>query len=72
MIYGQLLRFILPLVLTVIVQELSGQILNGGMARVPRATEALATYGLAWGLVMFLTNTSIRALIGWGEILSLE
>ena len=57
MIYGQLFRFLLPLVVTVVIQELSGQVLSGGMARMPRATETLASYGLAWGLVMFMTST---------------
>ena len=47
MTYAQLTRFILPLVLTALVQELSGQFLNGGMARMPRATETLAAFGLA-------------------------
>ncbi len=54
--YVRLIQFLLPLVLTVIVQELSGQVLNGGMARVPHATETLASYGLAWGLVSLLVS----------------
>jgi hypothetical protein len=61
MIYTQLIRFLLPLVLTMVVQELGGQVLNGGMARVPRATETLAGYGLAWGLVSFLTSPLLQA-----------
>lgn len=56
MIYGHLIRFLLPLVLTIVVQEIGGQVLNGGMARAPRATETLAAFGLAWGLVTFLTS----------------
>ena len=56
MIYAQLARFLLPLVLTMIVYGLSGQFLNGGMARVPRATETLAAFGLAWGLIDFLSS----------------
>ena len=56
MIYGQLVRFLLPLVLTVMVQELSGQVLNGGMARVPDATQTLASYGLAWGIVSLMAS----------------
>lgn len=56
MIYGQFLRFLLPLVVTVVIQELSGQVLTGGMARVPQATETLASYGLAWGLVSLLIS----------------
>ena len=56
MIYSQLTRFLLPLVLTLIVQGLSGQFLNGGMARVPRPTQTLAAFGLAWGLAEFLLS----------------
>jgi hypothetical protein len=56
MLYSQLIRFLLPLVLTAVIQELSVQVLNGGMARVPRAIETLAAFGLAWGLVMFLAS----------------
>lgn len=54
MSYGRLVRFLLPLVVTSIVVELGSQVLNGGMARVPQATQTLAAYGLAWGLVLFL------------------
>jgi hypothetical protein len=54
MVYLDLLKFVLPLVLTVIVQEMGLQVLNGGIARVPQATETLAAYGLAWGITMFL------------------
>jgi hypothetical protein len=60
MIYWQLTRFLLPLVLTAVVQELSAQFLNGGMARVPQATETLASYGLAWGLTLFLGSTLLQ------------
>jgi hypothetical protein len=49
--YLELSRYLLPLALTIIVQELGGQFLNGGMARVPQATATLASFGLAWGLV---------------------
>jgi hypothetical protein len=54
MSYGRLVRFLLPLAITSIVVELGSQVLNGGMARVPQATQTLAAYGLAWGLVLFL------------------
>jgi len=60
MIYTQLTRFLLPLVLTAIALEFSGQFLNGGMARMPQATETLASYGLAWGIVLFLTATMVQ------------
>jgi hypothetical protein len=54
--YGQFVRFLLPLVLTMVVQEFGGQVLNGGMARMPQATQTLAGFGLAWGLTSFLTS----------------
>ena len=54
MSYAQLTRFMLPLVVTALVQELSGQFLNGGMARMPKAVETLAAFGLAFGLALFL------------------
>ena len=47
MIYGKLARFLLPLMFIQVIQEFSGQFLNGGMARVPQATQTLAAYGLA-------------------------
>ncbi|MBL7199228.1 MAG: hypothetical protein ISS56_03675 [Anaerolineae bacterium] len=61
MIYLQLFRYLVPLVFTMIAQEFSGQVLNGGMARMPRATETLAGYGLAVGLVTFLTSPLLQA-----------
>ena len=60
MIYLELTRFLLPLVLMMVVQELGTQVLNGGMARLPRATETLASFGLAWFLVSFLTTTMLQ------------
>jgi uncharacterized protein (DUF697 family) len=41
--------------------ELSGQFLNGGMARVPRATETLAAFGLAFGLTTILSGPLYQA-----------
>ncbi|MBX3051691.1 MAG: hypothetical protein KF753_09475 [Caldilineaceae bacterium] len=52
--YFRLSRFLLPLVLTIVIQEFGGQFLNGGMARLPNATQTLAAYGLAWGLVLLI------------------
>ena len=52
--YSQFARFLAPLVLAMVAQELSAQFLNGGMARVPRATETLAAFGLAMGLISIL------------------
>jgi hypothetical protein len=43
------------------VVELGSQVLNGGMARVPHATETLAAFGLAWGLVLFLASPLAQA-----------
>ena len=60
MIYLELTRFLLPLVLMMVVQELGAQVLNGGMARLPRATETLASFGLAWFLVSFLTTSMLQ------------
>lgn len=55
--YLLLLRFILPLVITELIYEFGLQVLNGGIARMPQATETLAAYGLAWGLTSFLSAT---------------
>ena len=52
-----IIRFLLPLVITVIIQELGVQFLNGGMARMPNAMETLAGFGVAWGLVSFFAST---------------
>jgi hypothetical protein len=48
-------------VLAVLVMELSGQFLTGGMARVPRATETLAAFGLAFGLSTILSGPLYQA-----------
>ena len=61
MTYAQLTRFMLPLMLTALVQELSGQFLNGGMARMPRATETLAAFGLAYGIASLLSGILTQA-----------
>ena len=55
--YGQLTRFLVPLLATQVLAEFGGQFLNGGMARVPEPTQTLAAYGLAWGLVGLVTST---------------
>lgn len=55
--YLSLFRFILPLVITELIYEFGLQVLNGGIARMPQATETLAAYGLAWGLTSFLSST---------------
>lgn len=52
--YFRLSRFLLPLVLTIVIQEFGGQFLNAGMARLPNATETLAAYGLAWALLLLI------------------
>ena len=60
-IYRQLIRFLLPLILTAFAVEIGVQVLNGGMARMPRATETLASFGLAMGLVGFLASILTQA-----------
>lgn len=55
--YRSLFWFLLPLVVTELIYELGIQVINGGIARVPRPTETLAAYGIAWGLTSFLTGT---------------
>ena len=52
--YLRLSSFLFPLVLTIVIQEFGGQFLSAGMARLPNATDSLAAYGLAWGLVVLL------------------
>ena len=49
-------RFLLPLVVTMVAHGLGMQVLNGGMARVPRPTETLAAFALAWGIADFLAS----------------
>jgi hypothetical protein len=58
--YRQYIRFLLPLILTMVVYNLSTQFLNGGMARMPRALETLAAYGLAWGLADFIISPLLQ------------
>lgn len=55
--YRTLFWFLLPLVITELIYELGIQVINGGIARVPRPTETLAAYGIAWGLASFLSGT---------------
>ncbi|RME60960.1 MAG: hypothetical protein D6790_08555 [Caldilineae bacterium] len=54
--YRRLTRFLLPLVITIVIQEFGGQFLSAGMARMPDATTTLAAFGLAWSLVLFLAS----------------
>jgi len=61
MIYIQFARFLFPLVLTVVVGEMGVQVLNAGMVRMPRATETLASYGLAWGIINFLSSSLLQS-----------
>ena len=55
--YRTLFWFLLPLVITELIFELGIQVINGGIARIPRPTETLAAYGIAWGLTSFLNGT---------------
>ena len=54
--YWRLTTFVFPLVLTIIIHEFGVQFLNAGMARMPNATETLAAYGLAYGLLLLLSG----------------
>jgi len=56
MIYLRFFRFLLPLAITTIVLEFGTQMLNAGMARMPHATETLAGFGVALGIILFLTS----------------
>jgi hypothetical protein len=59
--YWRLTRFLLPLIVTIVVHEFGIQFINAGMARMPRATETLAAFGLAYGLVLFLASPLAQA-----------
>ncbi len=61
MVYLRFARFLFPLAVTSIVLELGTQALNAGMARVPQATTTLASFGVAWGLVLFFTSPLAQA-----------
>jgi hypothetical protein len=54
--YLRLVRFLLPLVVTMVVAGVMPQFLAGGMARGPRPTETLAAFALALGIVEFLAS----------------
>lgn len=60
-IYGRFTRFLFPLAVTLIIVEFGIQALSAGMARVPNATETLAAYGVAWGLILLFTSPLIHA-----------
>lgn len=55
-LYWRFTLFLLPLVVTIFVQEISVQWITGGLARLPMSIEALAAFGLAFGLSSFLTG----------------
>lgn len=59
--YTQFVRFLVPLVLAMMALEVSTQFLNGGMARVPRAVETLAAFGLALGLTNVISSPLSQA-----------
>ena len=56
MTYRQLVLFLAPLAVIPFAYEVGAQFLNGGMARVPKAVETLAAYGLALGIFSFLST----------------
>ena len=55
-LYLRFAVFLLPLVITIFVQETSLQWIAGGLARLPMPVETLAAYGLAFGISNFLTG----------------
>lgn len=59
--YRRLTLFLLPLVATIIIQEFGIQFLNGGLARMVDATQNLAAYGFAWGLVLLFASPLAQA-----------
>ena len=60
-IYIRYAQFLLPLAITLVAVEMGGQVLSAGMARVPRATETLAAYGIAWALVTLFSSPLTHA-----------
>lgn len=60
-IYRRFIGFLLPLAITLIVVEFGIQAVSAGMARVPQATETLAAYGVAWGLILLFTSPLTHA-----------
>jgi progressive ankylosis protein len=59
--YWRLTTFVFPLVLMIVIHEFGVQFLNAGMARMPNATETLAAYGLAYGLLLFFSSPLAQA-----------
>ncbi len=59
-LYASFIRFLGPLVLTMVIQELGKEVLNGGMTRMPQVAETLAVYGLAWGVMNFLNSALMQ------------
>ena len=54
--YLRLVRFLLPLVVTIVVAEMMPQFLAGGIARGHQPTQTLAAYVLAWGMANFIAS----------------
>ncbi len=54
--YLRLVRFLLPLAVTMVIAGLMPQFLSGGIARGPRPTETLAAFALAWGIADLLAS----------------
>ncbi len=55
-IYLRFALFLLPLIITIFVQETAIQWIAAGLARLPMPVESLAAFGLAWGISTFLTG----------------
>ncbi len=59
-LYWRYILFLLPLVITVFVHEISIQWITGGLSRLPMSVENLAAFGLAWAWSSFLTGPLIN------------
>lgn len=55
-LYLRFSLFLLPLIATIFVQEVSVQWIAGGLARLPMPVETLAAFGLAWTISTFLSG----------------
>jgi hypothetical protein len=54
--YLRMIRFLLPLAVTMVVAGVMPQFLSGGIARGSRPTETLAAFALAWGIADLLAS----------------
>ncbi len=59
-LYFRYVLFLLPLVVTIFVHEITVQWITGGLSRLPMSVETLAAFGLAWAWSSFLTGPLIN------------